>query len=81
MATTKTFLFKNELTETLLEHKKWIRENPRLARVTENSLNKFKVEVFADNHDVIAKDLYKALKSSGFLDKYALFSIHIDPME
>lgn len=81
MSTTRSILFKNELTEPLLAHKKWIRENPRLARVSESSLNKFRVEVFGENHEQVANDLYNALKSSGFLSKYALFSIHIDPIQ
>lgn len=48
---------------------------------TQKSVIFFKIEVFGDyRHKQVADDLYNDLKDSGFLEKYPLFSIKIEPM-
>lgn len=40
------------------------------------------IEVFASSHHKkVAKALYTALKTSGFLKKYPLFSVRIEPQD
>lgn len=81
MSTTITKYYKNKLTEPLLRHKILVRENKLAGTFKESDLNKFKINVFGTNHEQVAEDLYEALNSSGFLDKYALFSIDISPIQ
>jgi len=80
MATTETFKFKNIPNEIIEESKEWIIFNPHIARRTPEESDFYKVEVFGYDHAKVAKDLHKALKKSGFLNKYPLFCIKIEPM-
>ena len=41
----------------------------------------YKIEVFGYNHKEAADALHKALTSSGFLEKYPLFTVRIDTMD
>jgi len=82
MAHTDYFKFKNIPNPIIEKRKQWIRENPRLALMTPEKCDEFKIEVFGHNeHKKVATDLYNALLSSGFLDKYPLYHIRIDPMQ
>jgi hypothetical protein len=83
MATSEHFRFKNKPNPILDEKKKWTRENPLIARLTPQRLDKYTIQVFGNNgtHRKVANDLHKALESSGFLSKYPLFSIIIEPMQ
>jgi hypothetical protein len=79
--TTEHFKYRNTPNEKIERAKEWIRNNPELARMSEKDQDFFEINVFAgNNHKKIANDLYKSLKDSGFLDKYPLFEIRIDPM-
>ena len=80
MATHERFKRKNVSCEKIERNKEWIKNNPHLAKMKENQLDWYKIEVFGDNHDKVAKDLHEALKKSGFLENYPLFKIRIDPM-
>jgi hypothetical protein len=83
MATTEKIKgFKNINIKEVNKSKEWIRNNPKFARLKENEVENFNIEVFSSyNHEEIANDLYNALINSGFLEKYALVNIRIDPME
>ena len=61
--------------------KDWIRNNKRIARREPQECDFFEIEVFGYNHEQVANDLNEALEKSGFLDKYPLFKIRIDPMQ
>jgi len=80
-ATTEKFQYRNVTNSIIDKSKDWIRMNPDLARRKPEECDFFKIEVFGYQHKKVADDLYKALKESGFLDKYPLFSIRIDPMQ
>jgi len=80
MATHETFKFKNEPHEKIENAKKWINDNPNLARRTLDACEEFEIEVFGYNHKQEAKELYDALKNIGYLDKHPLFKIRLDPM-
>lgn len=79
MATHQSFKRKNVPNEIIERNKKWGRENPNIARMSENQLDWYEIEVFGYNHKKIATDLHNALKKSGFLAKHPLFKIKIDP--
>jgi hypothetical protein len=81
MATSKTILKRNVPSEKLEGSKEWIRNNPRLARMEEDELDYYEIDVFASwTHDKVADDLHQALLDSGFLEKYPLYRIKISPM-
>jgi hypothetical protein len=79
-STTETFKYKNVPNPIIDKSKEWIKNNPRLARRNVDDSDFFEIEVFGGNHKEVANDLYKSLKESGFLDKYPLFSISINPI-
>jgi hypothetical protein len=81
MSTTKTFNFANKPNPIIDKAKEWVKNNPRIARRKPEESDIFQVEVFGYNHKTVADDLYYVLESSGFLDKYPLFRIKIDPMQ
>lgn len=83
MATTDTFKFKNDVNNPIVyKNKQWIRDNPGLARGKETDVDWFKIEVFASfDKKKYATELVAALRSSGFLKKYPLHKIRIEPME
>lgn len=81
MANSNYFKFKNQPNTIIEKHKEWIKENSRLARLKPEELDDFNIEVFGYDNEKVAKDLYEALESSGFLTKYPLFRIRIDPMQ
>lgn len=77
----RTFKKKNIPCQKIEEAKEWIRNNPNLARRKPHSNDWYEIEVFSYlNHEEVADDLNKALKESGFLEKYPLFEIKISPM-
>ena len=80
-ATTSSFRFKNEPGEKIDNAKEWINSNPRIARQKPSDLDTFTIEVFGDNHKKEASELYKALKSSGYLKNHPLFNIKIEPIQ
>ena len=81
MPISKTFKRKNIPCQTIKEAKEWIRNNPNLARRKPEANDWYEIEVFSYlNHKEVANDLDKVLKESGFLEKYPLFGIKIDPM-
>lgn len=80
MSTHNTFKKKNTPNVKIENAKKWIKENPHLARRKVEEVDYFNIEVFGYNHKEVSDDLYKALKKSGFLDKHPLFKIKIEPM-
>lgn len=80
-ATHEKFQYKNVPNPIIDKNKDWIMNNPQLARKKPEETDFFEIEVFGYNHKKVADDLYIALKDSGFLDKYPLFSIRIDPMQ
>ena len=77
----RTFKKKNIPCQKIEEAKEWIINNPNLARRKPEENDWYEIEVFSYlNHKEVADDLNKALKESGFLEKYPLFGIKIDPM-
>ena len=80
-ATHETFQYENVPNPIIDKKKDWILNNPHLARRKPKESDFFEIEVFGYQHKQVADDLYNALKESGFLDKYPLFSIRIDPMQ
>ena len=80
-ATHERFQYENVPNPIIDKKKDWIRNNPHLARRKPEDSDFFEIEVFGYNHKKVADDLYNTLKASGFLDKYPLFSIRIDPMQ
>jgi hypothetical protein len=80
-ATHETFQYENVPNPIIDRAKDWILNNPSLTRRKPEQNDFFKIEVFGYQHKQVADDLYNALKESGFLDKYPLFSIRIDPMQ
>ena len=79
-STTDTFTYKNVPNPIIDKSKEWIMNNPRLAIRNVEDSDFFEIEVFGGNHKQVADDLYQSLKESGFLNKYPLFSISVNPM-
>ena len=80
MATTDHFKRKNVPNEKIEKNKEWMRSRPDIARGKPSELDWYELEVFGDYNEVVAKDLHKALKDSGFLAKHPLFRIKVEPM-
>ena len=81
MPTSKTFKRKNIPCQKIEEAKEWIINNRNLARRKSEENDWYEIKVFSFlNHKEVADDLNKVLKESGFLEKYPLFSIEIEPM-
>ncbi len=78
--TTESFLYPNVPNQKIDKKKEWTRNNPRLARRSEDENDFFEIEVFGTNHRREADELYQVLRESGYLDSHPLFGIHIDPM-
>ena len=80
MATTRIIKKKNQQNQAVKRNKQWVMDNPRVARRSVEESDNYEIEVFGYNHKEVAEDLHKALLSSGFLDKYGLFRVQIEPM-
>jgi hypothetical protein len=79
--TTERFKFNAVPHEKIEKSKEWIRNNPDIARGKPEDNDLIEIEVFGyNNHKEVASELYKALKNSGFFDKYPLFRIKVDSM-
>lgn len=77
----RTFKKKNIPCQKIKEAKEWVINNPNLSRRKPEENDWYEIEVFSYlNHEEVADDLNKALKESGFLEKYPLFEIKISPM-
>lgn len=80
MPSTDRFKRKNVPNKIIDNRKKWIIANPSLARMKPKELDHYDLEVFGDNSKLVADDLHKALKESGFLAKHPLFRIRVETM-
>lgn len=82
MSTLNRFRRKNIPNEKIEKNKEWCRKNPHIARRFKPSMyDWYELEVYScGTGEKIAKDLHKALKDSGFLAKYPLFTVRVDPM-
>lgn len=81
MPTYRTFKKKNIPCEKIELTKEWVKSNPNISRRKPEANDWYEIKVFSYlNHKEVADDLNKALKESGFLEKYPLFSIEIEPM-
>jgi hypothetical protein len=80
-ANSVVFKYRNEPNPIIDKAKIWIESNPGIARRKPEESDFFDIDVFGYNNKKVADDLYQALKNSGFLQTYPLFSIRIEPMQ